>query len=53
VAFFDGGIEGPGDARVLVPKYVTPAGHPFGLPIGTPGALGSDSGVFGLFADIA
>lgn len=52
VAFFDGAIEGPGDAALEVPMYVTPVGHPFGLPIGTPGALGSDSGIFGLFADI-
>lgn len=52
VTFWDAGIEGPGEAKLEVPTYVTPAGNPLGLPIGTPAALGSDAGIFGLYADI-
>lgn len=53
VGFFDGRIEGAGDAKLLVPKYVTPIGNPLYLPLPlTPAALTSDSGVFGVHADI-
>jgi len=52
VGFFDGGAEPAGVAKLLVPRYVTPAAHPFYLPVGGPGALGSDSGIFGVHADV-
>ena len=54
VGFFDGGVEPAGTAKLLVPKYVTPVGNPFylGLPVGQPAALGSDTGIFGVHADI-
>lgn len=54
IAFFHGGVEGAGAAKLLVPKYITPAGNPLylPLPIGQPAALGSDSGILGVHADI-
>lgn len=55
VAFFHGGVEGAGTAKLVVGRYVTPAGNPLylPLPIGQPAALGSDSGIIGVHADVA
>jgi hypothetical protein len=52
VAFYDGAIGAPGVWTLSIPRYATALGQPFGLPVPTPAALGSDSGVFGAFADV-
>ncbi|HEV8360638.1 MAG TPA: hypothetical protein VGR28_09305 [Candidatus Thermoplasmatota archaeon] len=52
LVFFDLGTGAAGDWRLNIPRYATPLGQPFFVPIPGPQVLGADSGVFGVFADI-